>query len=592
MRKLDTNCLDRESLLPEGWVEAPLQNLLVALESGSRPRGGVRGIEDGVVSVGGEHLDDSGGFRFEKIKYVPKEFFEKMTQGKIEHGDILIVKDGATTGKVSLVKPDFPYYPSVVNEHVFVCRLAIELVPDFLYHYLHSEEGQRRILANFRGSAQGGINRSFAPNTLVPIAPVSEQRRIVNRLDQLHEHTGKVRKRLVRAQTIVSRLRQSVVDSASAGLLTGDWRKKHSPAPTSEELVRQCQRRRLGDTSTESEKARLKQMFGSKELEHGPALPLGWAHVTLEKLCSSFDYGTSQKSEKSGRVPVLRMGNIQRGEIDWGKLAYTSDESEITKYRLSPNSVLFNRTNSPELVGKTAIFRGERKAVFAGYLIRIVTERELLDEYLNICMNTTYARQYCLQVKTDGVSQSNINAKKLAKFEIPHCSLAEQAEIVRLVSSLLDRIDLIRRQSHTVENIIGAIEEATCRKAFGGELVQTEAALARAADQGFENAATLLDRIRRQREVSSEVQQKANMSKGRSTSMSRMRINRDKATMSLIDALLAADRKMSPEDLFSMIGCSEDSVDDFHAALREAVRSGKIREDRTDPKQIYLEIVR
>ncbi|MDQ7780014.1 MAG: hypothetical protein RDV41_09940, partial [Planctomycetota bacterium] len=112
--------LDNE--LPEGWTGTTLDRLLVSLESGSRPRGGVQNIKEGIPSLGGEHVDENGGFRFEAVKYVPSAFFKSMRRGHIRIGDVLIVKDGATTGKVSLVRDDFPFGVAVVNEHVFVCR--------------------------------------------------------------------------------------------------------------------------------------------------------------------------------------------------------------------------------------------------------------------------------------------------------------------------------------------------------------------------------------------------------------------------------------------------------------------------------------
>src|SRR5580704_10029928 len=96
--------------------------------------------------------------------------------------------------------------------------------------------------------------------------------------------------------------------------------------------------------------------------------------------------GTSTISEPTGKVPVLRMDNIQNGKLDWDDLAYTSDEAEIEDYRHQPKTVLFNRTNSPELVGKTAIYLGERPAIFAGYLIRINQCSQLDPEYLNFCL--------------------------------------------------------------------------------------------------------------------------------------------------------------------------------------------------------------
>ena len=83
------------NVIPHHWKVMPLSELLVSLESGSRPRGGVRGISHGIPSVGGEHLKYDGTFDFSSIKYVPNEFANKMTKGRIRINDILVVKDGA-----------------------------------------------------------------------------------------------------------------------------------------------------------------------------------------------------------------------------------------------------------------------------------------------------------------------------------------------------------------------------------------------------------------------------------------------------------------------------------------------------------------
>jgi len=207
-----------DSNLPEGWVEITLSQILQVLESGSRPKGGVRGIKEGVPSIGGEHINENGGFRFDKIKFVPHNFFKKMTYGHIQTGDVLIVKDGATTGKVALVREDFPYNPAVVNEHVFICRPIEGVYPPFLFHFLFSKEGQDRILENFRGSAQGGINQSFAPGTTVPLAPLAEQKRIVAKADEVLKRVNPVRERLDRVSMILKRFRQE-----ESGAVTVDW---------------------------------------------------------------------------------------------------------------------------------------------------------------------------------------------------------------------------------------------------------------------------------------------------------------------------------------------------------------------------------
>src|SRR5690606_19309820 len=106
--------------------------------------------------------------------------------------------------------------------------------------------------------------------------------------------------------------------------------------------------------------------------------------------------------------------------------------------------VLFNRTNSPELVGKTSIYKGEIPAIYAGYLIKIENDRTVLDsDYLNFYMNTPQVKVWSNEVKSDGVSQSNINAKKLADLEISLPPIVEQQEIVRRVESLFAKADAI-----------------------------------------------------------------------------------------------------------------------------------------------------
>jgi type I restriction enzyme S subunit len=483
----------------EGWVETTLDQLLQTLESGSRPKGGVRGIEEGIPSIGGEHLDDNGGFRFQSIKFVPHRFFERMNRGRIQAGDILIVKDGATTGKVALARDDFPYNPAVVNEHVFICRPSTDISPSFLFYFLFSKDGQDHILENFRGSAQGGINQSFAAGTAVPLAPISEQKRIVAKVEQLLALVNAARERLAKVPAILKRFRQSVLAAAFSGQLTADWRNRDSEVDLVDEILKRLEKRRLGQATTPKQKNRLKDVYSYQEKEDPRLIPENWRYVALDKLCESFQYGTSRKSQGSGKVPVLRMGNIQDGHIDWNDLVYTSNDAEIEKYRLDFGTVLFNRTNSPELVGKTGIYKGEQPAIFAGYLIRINNFDDLNTEYLNYCLNSNYAKEFCLRVKTDGVSQSNINAQKLGKFEVPFCSMKEQQEIVRRLGTLFRVADRIGTRYQKAEAHIEKLTQAILAKAFRGELVSTEAELARREGRSYEPATALLAKIEAQR---------------------------------------------------------------------------------------------
>ena len=192
----------------------------ITLESGSRPRGGVRGILEGIPSLGGEHLNDEGSFNFEKIKYVPEAFFESLNKGRIYPDDIIVVKDGATTGKTSFVDNDFPYKEAAVNEHLFIVRVDPKVAfSKFVFYYLFSGAGQKQILSDFRGATVGGISRNFPLKVTVPLPSLLEQEQIVSELEQhlsvADEAEATIDAELQRAE----RLRQSILKRAFSGKL-------------------------------------------------------------------------------------------------------------------------------------------------------------------------------------------------------------------------------------------------------------------------------------------------------------------------------------------------------------------------------------
>ena len=320
-----------------------------------------------------------------------------------------------------------------------------------------------------------------------PLPPLPEQKRIVAKVEKLLEKVDASRARLDKVAAILKRFRQSVLAAACSGRLTADWRSRNPNDTRCDDLVARIWSRREKQAKTPAQQAKLRDIYSITE-EESTALPDGWGYVALSKLCESFDYGTSAKSKPSGKVPVLRMGNIQNGSIDWNDLVYTSDAQEIQAYNLKPNTVLFNRTNSPELVGKTSIYLGERPAIFAGYLIRVNHCPELDPSYLNLCLNTNYARAFCQSVKTDGVSQSNINAQKLGHFEVPYPPISEQQEIVRRVEELFALADRLEARVGKARGQVDKLTQSILAKAFRGELVPQ--------DPNDEPAEKLLARIR------------------------------------------------------------------------------------------------
>ncbi|RYE50614.1 MAG: hypothetical protein EOP48_19470, partial [Sphingobacteriales bacterium] len=188
-------------------------------------------------------------------------------------------------------------------------------------------------------------------------------------------------------------------------------------------------------------------------------------------ICTNVEYGSATKSKATGKVPVLRMGNIQNGIFDWEDLVFTDDEEEINKYLLKKNDVLFNRTNSAELVGKTAIYKGERPAIFAGYLIRINRIEDKIDaSYLTYYLNSEQAKSYGNSVRSFGVNQSNINGTKLKTYPLPLPPLEEQQQIVQEIESRLSVCDKIEETITASLKQAEALRQSILKNAFEGKL--------------------------------------------------------------------------------------------------------------------------
>lgn len=327
-----------------------------------------------------------------------------------------------------------------------------------------------------KSTAIPGFSRSDAYAVGIELPPSAEQKRIADKLDTVLARVDACRERLGRVGSLIKRFRQSVLAAATSGRLTEDWRADRGMAD------------RLVVPQPDTEADNFTDTTGVTF-----DIPLEWGWGRLDRGITEASYGTSSKSAKTGAMPVLRMGNLQAGRIDWSDLVYSSSEGENRKYLLERGDVLFNRTNSPELVGKTSIYLGERPAIYAGYLIRVKCNSNVLrPNYLNYCLNSPYGRAYCRAVKSDGVSQSNINAEKLRNFPVPYCDADEQEEIVARVEALLAFADRLEARFALAQSTAGRLTPAVLAKAFRGELVPQ--------DPNDEPAAELLKRLHDGRE--------------------------------------------------------------------------------------------
>lgn len=165
--------------------KVPLEKIVEDLESGGRPIGGIVVGHGEVFSIGAEHLNDYGSFNLTKERRISMKFFQEMKRGIVRPNDILIVKDGATTGKTSFMPENFSELPCLINEHVFRLSVKPDLADSkYVFYYLYSPEGNHDVMLDFRGATIGGISQEFVKKVRIPLPPLPEQQRIVDILDK------------------------------------------------------------------------------------------------------------------------------------------------------------------------------------------------------------------------------------------------------------------------------------------------------------------------------------------------------------------------------------------------------------------------
>lgn len=190
-------------------------------------------------------------------------------------------------------------------------------------------------------------------------------------------------------------------------------------------------------------------------------VPVSWEVKRLEKAVKRTQYGLSLAGKAIGSVPILRMNSLSDGGIATDDLQYVDlDQATLEQFKLNKGDLLFNRTNSYELVGKTGLFELDATFVFASYLIRVTL---LLDKaepaFFNAYLNWTPTQRRLKAMASRGVSQSNINATKLASLLVPLPSLTEQRTIAEILRACDEKIAALEREAAVHNELFKALLE-------------------------------------------------------------------------------------------------------------------------------------
>ena len=287
--------------------------------------------------------------------------------------------------------------------------------PPYLRHVLVSDDFHTRFMQTVAGV--GGSLLRARPEGVkeieIPLPPLDEQKRIAAILDQADS---------------LRRLRQRAIDRLNT----------------------------LGQ-------AIFYEMFGDPG-----ANQKDWDVLRIGDLAASTQYGTSSKAGAEGEYPILRMNNVTYdGKIDLGSLKYIDlEDREIDKYTIVDGDVLFNRTNSAELVGKTAVYRGKERLAFAGYLVRLRTNDRAVPDYISGFLNCRYGKKVLRGMCKSIIGMANINAKELCTIDIPVPPVAMQERYAERVAEL----SVSEFPLHMHLRSLHALFSSLQHRAFRGEL--------------------------------------------------------------------------------------------------------------------------
>ena len=345
----------------------------------------------------GDVCDILNGFAFKSDKYVEKGIriirIANVQKGFIEDNvptfypmdstglekymlkeDDLLMSLTGNVGRVALLQKEM--LPAALNQRVACLRLKTDrITKGFLFHILNSDFFEQQCVLASNGVAQKNMSTEWLKDYEIPLYSIQEQMKIADILDKT--------KRIIVA--------------------------KNNELRALNELI----------------KARFVEMFGDPVTN-----PMGWEVVTIREVVTEVRYGTSKPAVENGKYPYLRMNNLTvDGRLDLNDLKYIDiPKDEVEKCIVRKGDILFNRTNSIELVGKTAVFDLADDMVIAGYIIRVRLNEKILPEVLAQYMNLEALKNIFRSMAKGAVNQANINAQELqnVKVYIPDMKLQKQ----------------------------------------------------------------------------------------------------------------------------------------------------------------------
>ena len=328
----------------------------------------------------------------------------------VKTGDTIFATVRPTLRRIAQIPPSLD--GEIVSTAFSVLRPNPTIInSDFLYFTMQLDDVTDGIAAMQTGASYPAVRDSDVLSQAIPLPPLSDQYAIATALNR------------VRA----AMLSQKRCEDAATNL----------------------KRAAMGTLFTRGLKGEQQ-----KETEIGP-MPESWELTAIDDVGVSTQYGLSMRGRTSGTYPILRMNCQEDGKVHYRNLQFVDlDAESYNRFRVRPGDLLFNRTNSIDLVGRMAIIEDDRPAVFASYLVRLVVDTDrCLPEFLNHFMNWPRTQEEIKKLASRAVGQANINATKLRTVLFPIPGIDEQRSIVDVLDLFDRKIDLHRKKRMVLEEL-------------------------------------------------------------------------------------------------------------------------------------------
>ncbi|MEI6176756.1 MAG: restriction endonuclease subunit S [Verrucomicrobiota bacterium] len=337
-----------------------------------------------------------------------------------EQGDVLFAKitPCMENGKGAFVR-HLPTRYAFGSTEFHVLRAGNKVDAQFLYYATFNPVYRSYAAENMVGAAgQKRVSSRFLKDTRLFLPPLPEQRRIAAFLDASCA--------AIDAAMSAKRSQLSTLDAVKESIIETAVTRGLNASPRLQPI----------------------------NLDWIGSLPKGWEAVRIKRVISRLDYGISVSSQPEGKYPVLKMGNIQGGEIAFSKMEFVDEVAE--ELLLENNDLLYNRTNSPDQVGKAALFLGTKDdaVTFASYLVRLRVNHRIIPEFLNYVVNCGGFLAFARRLAIPSVQQSNLNSTRYGRLHIPLPPMAEQQAICEHLNV---KVAAIKRVVTTIKTQIATL---------------------------------------------------------------------------------------------------------------------------------------